>query len=744
MDFAYLFRVLLKRKWIIIGTSFAAALIAFLVARDNKKLYRSTSQFSTGYTNSEEVRVNPDTYNFMEADTKFENVRVTASSSTVVSLLGYKLLLHDLSSPRPFRRLTEREQQLPLVKSIDMAKAAQTLESKWETMSLLTSYLPEEKNLLELLALYKYDFKSISKYLEVYRVSRTDFIQVDYQSENPELSAFVVNQLFDEFIRYYQSMRSERSTESIDTLRSMVEKKKADWDAKNEALRNAGLVDVGSESASKFDMISQLQTSLEAEKGARTKLIYSLQDVNTRLSAANAASTAATPSSNPNDPSYNNEIILLRQQRDQAYNDYIGSGSKDPKLLEKYNTLKTEYNNKVESANAPSAASKMGAVSASSSVADLTDKKGQIQVDLGAATATINQHQATIDSIKHSLIASSSKSAEVEGLLKDEEQANKEYLDAKKRYNDAMDLNSALVNNFKQILQGQPAIEPEPSKTLIITAGAGFGAFTIVVLVFVVLIYMDSSVKTPNNFERTVGLRLISMINFMNLKQKKLSDLVAGKVEAQDNLENNRQNVFRELLRKLRYEIEHSGKKVFLFTSTRKGEGKTTLIQALAYSMSLSKKRILILDTNFCNNDLTVQLGAKPNLEKLDGYKNDQSLMDTITNAASDIVPGSVYAIGCEGGDYTPSEILPRENLLQHLSTLTKMFDYVFLEGPPLNDFSDAKELSEHVEGVIAIFSAQNSIRQIDRESLNFYKRLNGKFCGAVLNMVDLENVNAI
>ncbi len=743
MDFAYLFRILLKRKWIIIGTSVAAALIAFLVARDDKKLYRSTSQFSTGFTTSEDVRVNPDSYNFMEADTKFNNVTVTAMSPTVVSLLGYKLLLHDLSSPRPFRRLTDREQQLPLVKSIDMAKAAQTLETKWETMSLLTSYLPEERKLLELLNVYKYDYKSLTKYLAVYRMQHTDYIQIDYESENPELSAFTVNQLFQEFIRYYQSIRSERSSESIDTLRSIVEKKKADWDAKNEALRNTGLVDVGTESASKFDMIRELETSLEEEKGNRTKLMYSLQDVNTRLTAANAPSTA-TSGTNPNDPSYNNEIILLRQQRDNAYNDYIASGSKDPKLLEKYNSLKTAYNNKVESASAPSAAAKTGAVSASSSVADLTDRKGQLQVDLNAATANINQHQATIDSIKHSLIASSSKSAEVEGLLKDEEQANKEYLDAKKRYNDAMDQNSSSVNNFKQILLGQPAIEPEPSKTLIITAGAGFGAFTIVVLVFVLLIYMDSSVKTPNNFERTVGLKLISMINFMNLKQKKLSDLVAGKVDAKDNLEHNRQNVFRELLRKLRYEIEHSGKKVFLFTSTRKGEGKTTLIQALAYSMSLSKKRILILDTNFCNNDLTVQLGAKPNLEKLDGYSNDQSLMDTITNAASDIVPGSVYAIGCEGGDYTPSEILPRENLLQHLSTLTKMFDYVFLEGPPLNDFSDAKELSEHVEGVIAIFSAQNAIRQIDRESLGFYKQLNGKFCGAVLNMVDLENVNVL
>jgi Mrp family chromosome partitioning ATPase/uncharacterized protein involved in exopolysaccharide biosynthesis len=736
MDFAYLLRVLLKRKWIIIGVTLVAAIVAYLVAKDDKKLYRSYSQFSTGFTSSDEIRVNPDTYNFMEADTKFNNVIVTAASPTVISLLGYKLLLHDLTSPRPFRRLSESDLQRPLVKSVDMEKATQVLETKWETMSLLTSYLPDEKKLLELLDLYKYDYRSLTKYLAIYRLQHTDYIEMDYESENPELSAYVVNETFQEFIRYYKTIRSERSSESIDTLRSLVEKKKTDLDAKNDALRKAGLVDVGIESTSKFDLIRELETSLEDEKGKRTQLTYSLQSINNKL--ANLAGPAT--STGGDDPSLNNEILMLRQQRDQAYSDYLASGQKDQDLLDKYNRYKNAYNEKVSTTQGPAKA----IAATGPTKADLEEKKSEIQVDLNASNANINSQQQTIDSLKRSVIASSSKSAEVESLLKDAELANKEYLDAKARYNDAMDQSSSAVNNFKQILLGQPAISPEPSKLLMVVGAAGFGAFMLAVLVFVVLTYMDSSVKTPVIFEKMVGLKLISMINYMNLKHKNLSDLVAGTTDTLDNHEKNRDNVFRELLRKLRFEIEHSGKKVFLFTSTRKGQGKTTLIQALSYSMSLSKKRILILDTNFCNNDLTVQLGAKPNLERLDGYKGDDSLMDSIKSAASDVVPGSVYAIGCEGGDYTPSEVLPRENLLQHLATLTKMFDYVFLEGPPLNDFSDSRELAEHVEGIIAIFSAQHIIKQIDRESIAFFKSLNGKFTGAVLNMVDLENVNVV
>ena len=100
------------------------------------------------------------------------------------------------------------------------------------------------------------------------------------------------------------------------------------------------------------------------------------------------------------------------------------------------------------------------------------------------------------------------------------------------------------------------------------------------------------------------------------------------------------------------------------------------------------------------------------------------------------------FAIGSEGGDYTPSEILPLENILQHLHELTSEYDYIFLEGPPLNDFSDSKELVQYVDGVIAVFSATHIVNQIDKESIAYLKDLNGKFCGAILNKVDIENVN--
>ncbi len=86
MDFVYLLRVLLKRKWIIIGSTIIAAGIAWFFTRNEEKQYRSISQVSTGFTNNDIVKLS-DNNDFYETDTKFNNVVVTFTSPTVISLV---------------------------------------------------------------------------------------------------------------------------------------------------------------------------------------------------------------------------------------------------------------------------------------------------------------------------------------------------------------------------------------------------------------------------------------------------------------------------------------------------------------------------------------------------------------------------------------------------------------------------------------------------------------------------------
>jgi len=725
MDFVYLLRVLSKRKWIIIFSTILAAGIAWFFTINQEKKYLSTSQISTGFTSNDIVKLN-DNNDFYETDTKFNNVVVTFTSPTVISLLSYRAMLHDLQNPsQAFRTLTPEQKMKPVYLQVNSEHAKILLQHKLDSMSLLTSYKPDEKKMLEYLKLYKYDYNSILKDLSVYRVERTDYIQINFTSENPELSAFMVNTVFQEFVRYYKFIRTERSEVAIDTLQSLLEKYKSERDAKNEVLKSTG--GSGTSGNTSYDVqLSTLQGQLADERAKNIRANLELQKINNRLASLGTSDQTTS----------NAELVAIKNQMTAAYNQYLQSGSKDQGALDQYNRLKNQYHSKLLTVSTPQ--------NSTDELDKLLDDKSDREVDLQASNTQINYLQGQIAALQNTIASQVNKNATAQILSQDADLANKNYADAQQHLNEAVDMTNATVNNFHQILVGQPAIEPEPSKRYLIVGMAGGSVFVLSVLIIIFLTYLDSSIKTPFIFSRIVNLKLLSMVNFMNLKNKMLADVVANTNVPEDAKEKNRNNAFRESIRKLRYEIEHSGKKVFLFTSTKKGQGKTTLIQALSYSFSLSKKKVLIIDTNFCNNDLTVQLEGTAVLEQIVVPELNDQIIQNVTNAAVEVKGGAVYLIGCGGGDYTPSEILPSKHLLMHLQKLTEVYDYVFLEGPPLNDFSDSKELTEYVDGVVAIFSAKHIIKQIDKESISFFKNLNGKFCGSVLNMVELENLNDV
>ncbi len=735
MDIIYLFRTLLKKKWIIIAAGILAASIAYILTLNTPKKYTSSSQISTGFTVSDKIYIGSENFDMFEAETKFSNAIVTMTSPAVISFLSYNLILHDLKEKKPYRTLSEKDKQSPEFKQINIQEAVKTFESKLEKMSLLTSFNPEEKKLLEFLTLYGYDYNSIIKNLSIYRLQRTDYIQVEYSSENPELSAFVVNDLFNEFIRYYRNIRSSISQESIDTLRGIMDKKKLELDYKK-ALLGGGAIVGEVQSASTFELISNFEREIATEKNTLTSLYASLRKIDQRLGSL-GVQTTSIPGNN------NDELLILRKAVSDAYAAYLNSGSKDQELLAKYNRLKTEYQSKVADLDPvkPKTTDKP-----TESKTELLQKKSDIEIDIQTTNVNIGALQTKINNLRNNVYSEAARGASAETLSKEADQANVDYLAAKQKYNDAIDGSSSSVNNFRQVLMGQPAIAADPSKRIILVGMAGLSAAIAAILVIVLLVYLDSSVKTPAIFGKTVNLRLISFVNYMNLKNKSVEEIVAKK-DSEGSSFRYRSNigVFRESLRKLRYEVESSGKKTFLFASTKKGQGKTTLIMGLSHSLSMSNKKILIIDTNFSNNDLTVEMDALPTLEKVKFNLSDPaSMIQQVKAAAKELPDKNIFIIGSEGGDYTPSEILPRENILAHLQQLTTEFDYIFLEGPPLNDFSDARELSAYVEGVIGVFSANDMIKQIDKESIGFFKELGQKYVGSVLNMVDLKNVNSV
>ena len=726
MNVSHLLKALLRKKWIIILCVVIAVSTVFLLTMNEKKEYKSTAQIATGFTTTDEVKFSEDRLSMPQIEVKFNNVIENFNSSKVLSLLSYNLMLHDLTE-EPFTVLSEEKKAHPVVKAIKPSEAVALLNEKLYQLQPLSSNVEKENQLMKYINLHKYDVGTIKSKLNISRVPRTDYINIEYVSPNPELSAYTVNALITEFENYYIGNKRQRTDTSIANLDSLVQQKRMDLDAKIAAktayMSSKGIVDVGMEGSSKISQISGYENQLAQERGNRQNLTYRIQEFNQLIREAQSKNSSTAVRSTTDNEAY----VTLKAQYNELYKEYIQKGN-DPAIKKRLDDLRRRMQ-QLEPASTVNPA-------VQTNIDGLIQQKIDAEGQLRATDAKIAIIQSMIGQLSGGLSSMASKGAGVEQLDREIQLATSEYTNAKQRLNAAQNVSELSSRSFRQTLFGQPSYSPEPTHRMLKILLAGICALILSSIVIIFLEVIDNSIKTPSQFQKLTRLRLLGTINQVKLNGNMLQSI--GQFNGEDK---QRDDTFRELLRKIRFEVENSGKKIFLFTSTEPQQGKTTLIQALSYSLSLIKKRVLIIDTNFCNNDLTTLLSANPVLEKFHVNGKPFAVQDVQKLVTKTGVEG-VDLIGCEGGDYTPREILPKNHLLNYLTELTKEYDYIFLEGAPLNDFTDTKELIYYSDGIIAVFSSEASLSPADKESIKFFKQKEEKFIGAILNKVQSDNLD--
>jgi len=708
---------------------------AFFFTQNLKKGYKSMAQLSTGFTESESTDPTK-AVNFLQSELRFNNAIENISSPKVLSLVSYNILLHDLQNPREqFTVITDAK-----LDSNKLKREALILKltGHLDSMLMLSSADPEEKKILGFLGIIKYNIESISKELKVNRFQKSDYINVEFSSANPLLSAFVVNTLCKEFKRFYGQNERTRTNMSISSLDSLVKQKKAILDqkqlAKQQFMSRTGTLDPGLEGSSKLNQINSLEAQLVNEKGVFQSQTFKVQQLNDLIQTLKNKGLTAIPNQETNGTiNSNSEYLILRRQYNDLYAQYIKNGGTDIEMKKRLDKISSDMVllNLKETGGGKNNNNKDG-----ETLDQLIQKSIDARAELEASKTKIGTIETMLRQLKGGISGMASTSAAAKQYDNEIQLAYSEYTEAMDQFNSASNYSETRPDNFKQTLLGQPALRPEPSKRMLIIILSGMFAFFLASVVIIFREFMDQSIKTPSHFLRLADLPLLGTVNKIKLHKQNLLE----RVTSFDEAEKHRDNIFLELLRKLRYEIESSGKKIFLFTSTEPQQGKTAIIQALSYILHLGKKKVLIIDTNFCNNDLTVAINATPVLEKfeLNGKPFDKADLKTLVTPT--IVEG-VDIIGCQGGDYTPSEILPRNHLLKYLGHLQEEYDFIFMEGAPLNGFTDTKELLPFAEGMVAIFSAEKNFSAADKESIKFLRGNREKFLGVILNMVDGDNL---
>ncbi|MEO6315103.1 MAG: AAA family ATPase [Chitinophagaceae bacterium] len=729
MDLMFFINALLRKKWVIIICTVAGLCAALLFTFTKKNMYLSAATYSTGFTMKQQVKMTTDEgLNIFEIDQRFKNVIETFKSPVVICMLSYDLMLHDLTSKMPYTTLTEKEKSKKEYTQVNLEKAKQILQQKKASKEILKAYDQEENKVYQLIQLYQYDNEAILDELTVDRVTGTDYLNIIYKSQNPEMSAFVVNTIGKEFISFFTSIMSTRTEESTGRLDTLAAKKRKEIEDKTKQLadykKSFNSPNINDRSTAAMEMAKDQQSQLSTEQSKLNGLNADLRSVNQNLENLGGIAENA--------PSNNNELVELQRKNRELAAELQKKGGVDAAIEAQMN----ENQNKINKLQ-PSSSNNSDRNDKRKRREELLSQKIKIHNDIEAQNITIASLQSNLRN--YNAQSSTGAGAEViaEGIQKEIERLNNEYTLMTGQLQNALNVTVAPEINFKQTLVGQPAIKPERSGRKVIIGVGAIAALMVSSLWIIIMDFLDQSVRAPSIFNKVVNLKLLSIVNKIDLKNVAIADYFT----INESTRADKEFVYVENLRKLRYEIEASGKKIILFTSTKPGEGKTTIIEALASSFSLTKKKVLLIDTNFSNNSLTEKFDAKPMLDQfsLNGESNAMEKLAGITNRTN--IP-NVDIIGCSESLFSPDEVLVKNNLLENLHRISSRYDYILMEGASLNFHADTKELLKYADAVIAVFSAKSVIRQTDKDSIRFLKNQKDKMIGAVLNEVEEDNVD--
>jgi|JI10StandDraft_1071094.scaffolds.fasta_scaffold02258_7 succinoglycan biosynthesis transport protein ExoP len=730
MDILFLLKVMWRKKWLWIITPILASGAAFLFTLNQVQKYRASTQLSTGFTMNDQVHLKEEWFNPRDADIKFNNLLSSMNAGAPTNFVQYRLLLHELEGkeepfhqPDPEKLQTDSE-EIKYVKDL--------VTGMLNDLKPLSTSSPGYPVIRKFLMAYNYDYLVVRANLNIYRIPNTDFIQVDYVSDSPHLSALAANAFCEEFIRLSKSLTTERAGESVDFLNNLVIQKKSDLDDKMETQRlfktGNNLFNVEKEGENKLVQLSDLEKQRDEIRSSLQRVELTRGNLNRQLNGI-AGTTGVLD---------NQKIIELRNTINNLNDRYITGGQQDNALKDSISFLREQL--RIQTAGTGSSPT-----TPTLTKAEIQDKLNDLEVEYQVARTNLITVEAKITSLQYSFSGYASKEAKLEAIQKDVDLASEEYLAAVAKFNEAK--NRLLASNtLRQTSAAFPPHDPLSSKRLIIVGLAGFSSFSICIFIIALFEFLDQSLRSVDKFSSIVNLSLIGSIIRLNINNFNIPQIF-------NQTGNESGELFKSILRKIRHEVVSLNSQVFLITSLRKNEGKTFTIIALSYILSLVNKRVLIVDTNFRNNILSQVL---PKGSKVKSIEDRQLVAGLLTSSkqgkadvesddkemAYELITPTIYknvfvVTNAGGGIASPAEILSGRNFANLIEGFKANFDYIILEGGALNDYADTKELVQYVDKVITIFSAQSTVSQQDRESIQYIKSLGNKFGGCVLNKID-------
>jgi succinoglycan biosynthesis transport protein ExoP len=724
MDITRFFKLLKRYSWILILLPVIAAVITYSLSKNLPKEYKSDVQISTGLVDQSKQLTSQSQNDYFKTALQFSNIIERMKMRKISSILSYNLIIHDLENPQTaFRKYS------PKIDSLSAAQKAEVIQlykQKLIAKAPITVYDNKGKyRLYDILGSMGYDEASFAKKMNISRPDNSDFVNIEFVSENPLLSAYVVNTLATEFItNFTQDVYANQNT-SIALLDSLLKKKELEMNSKNSALKEFkmrnGILNLDAQSAGVYAQISQYE---ERKAGA-------IRDIQANLGAINAIDsklrgTGGDTKVNLNATSVidNTAILNIKNQLRVANDRYI-DGNFKPSDKKKIDSLQVVLNAQSSKAmeNGGGTIGGTGGITVRQS---LLQQKTSLEISTEQIKNTIASIDRQLATLKGQYSSMVPYDASIQNYTRDAEAATKDYMAAVDRTNQGRnEQNTGIKLGIAQI--GLPGAE-QPSKSMIYVVMAGAATFMLCFVGLVILFLLDRSIYGPSQLSKIVGSPVVGTLNFVK------GDVKEPRAIWKDDGGNQNFNTYKDLLRSLRFELDKeltdSSAQILGITSLNNGAGKSFLSSSLIYAFAMTGKKVLLISGE-------QEASEKPISQKLIPSEFFETFLVKKEIQTEDLIT----VFNSKAHNSSLLETQSAQNLTIGFNVLKKEFDFIVIDVNSLVEINKAKEWLSFTDKSIAVFEYGSEIHESDKTLIAYIKNHPG-FVGWVLNKVKEKAVS--